>query len=93
MILLIIHILGAIGMFGVGIAAVFKKSTFLRNTMRWGVLFEAATGTLLAVFGGATVGSYCLKIGLYLAFWGIIEVIIHISLQENRQALLEQKER
>ncbi len=68
--LLVIHVVGAVATFGLGL--------FFRKLLRAGVLFEFITGTLLAITEGSTLGSYCVKIGFYLAFWFALEAIFII---------------
>lgn len=93
--LLILHISGALVFIGTGAISVINKNALYKKLMRGGVVFEFITGTLLAVNTGTSFGSYCAKMGLYLAFWLVVEAVnfIRISQRAPQKALLEDQAR
>lgn len=81
--LLLIHIAGALGMFGLGVIAVFGALTnrinnprFIMRIFAGGFVFEAVTGIFLAISQSASLGSTCIKLGLYLVFFVVVELVL-----------------
>ena len=70
-------------MFGLGVYSIFGVLTNRINSPRLimrifsgGFVFEAVTGILLAVSQSASLGSTCVKLGLYLVFFVVVELVL-----------------
>lgn len=87
--LLILHIAGSFIFIGTGTVAMITKNEVYKKIMRGFVVFEFATGTLLSISSGASFGSYCAKMGVYLAFWLVLELVF--ILRSQNQKLTQEK--
>jgi hypothetical protein len=88
--ILAIHIFGAVFMLFVASSSLLKlwagklqKVSGYAIVLAWGMVFEVVSGSVMALQMGASVGSFCAKIGLYFAAWLAVETILFVYDKKN----------